>query len=252
MKKRKADSAGAGPKPRTLAVDIGGTGIKTIVLDPSGKPLTERLRTDTPRPATPRAVLSAIAELAKEQGAFDRVSVGFPGVVRRGVTETAPNLHPSWIGVDLKAALVRTLGKPVRAANDADVQGFGVIRGHGVELLITLGTGFGSALFLDGRLVPNVQLAHHAGWTRKTYEEELGAKALEMAGKKKWNRRLLKAIRSLDQIFNYDRLYIGGGNAKKVEIALPPKVKLVSNMAGLYGGIALWKTEREHAHAPEA
>jgi polyphosphate glucokinase len=247
MKKRKADSAGAGPRPRTLAVDIGGTGIKTIVLDPSGKPLTERLRIDTPRPATPKAVLSAIAELAKQQGAFDRISVGFPGVVRRGVTETAPNLHPSWIGVDLKVALVRTLGKPARAANDADVQGLGVIRGHGTELVITLGTGFGSSLFLNGRLVPNVQLAHHAGWTRKTYEEEMGAKALEKVGKKRWNRRVRKAIRSLEQMFNYDRLYIGGGNARKVTIALPPKVKLVSNMAGLYGGLALWKIERERS-----
>jgi polyphosphate glucokinase len=247
MKKRKADSAG-GPRPRTLAVDIGGTGIKTIVLDPTGKPLTERLRVDTPRPSTPKAVLSAISELARQQGAFDRVSVGFPGVVRRGVTETAHNLHPSWIGVDLKGALERTLGKPVRAANDADVQGLGVIRGQGVELVITLGTGFGSALFIEGHLVPNVQLAHHAGWTRKTYEDELGAKALKRSGKKKWNRRLRKAIESLEQLFNYDRLYIGGGNAKKVKIALPPKVKLVSNMAGLYGGIALWKTEREHAH----
>src|SRR5262245_53319037 len=248
MKKRKADSAAAGPRPRTLAVDIGGTGIKTIVLDPTGKPLTERMRLDTPRPSTPKAVLSAISELAKEQGAFDRISVGFPGVVRRGVTETAHNLHPSWIGVDLKGALERTLGKPVRAANDADVQGLGVIRGHGVELVITLGTGFGSALFIDGHLVPNVQLAHHAGWTRKTYEEELGAKALKKAGKKKWNRRLRKAIRSLELMFNYDRLYIGGGNARKVEIALPPRVKLVSNMAGLYGGLALWKSGRDQSH----
>jgi len=248
MKKRKADVGGAGPRPRTLAVDIGGTGIKTIVLDPAGKPLTERLRVDTPRPSTPKAVLSAISELAKQQGGFDRVSVGFPGVVRRGVTETAHNLHPSWIGVDLKEALERALGKPVRAANDADVQGLGVIRGHGVELVITLGTGFGSALFVDGHLVPNVQLAHHAGWTRKTYEDELGAKALDKAGKKKWNRRLRTAIESLEQLFNYDRLYVGGGNAKKVKIALPPNVKIVSNMAGLYGGIALWKPERAPAH----
>ncbi len=234
--------------PRTLAVDIGGTGLKTIVLDSRGKPLTERLRVDTPRPATPRAVLAAIAGLAKRQGAFDRISVGFPGVVRRGVTETAANLHPRWIGVDLKGALTKALGRPVRAANDADVQGLGVIRGQGVELVITLGTGFGSSLFVGGHLVPNVQLAHHAGWGKKTYEEELGAKALEKAGKKKWNRRLKKAITTLEALFNFDRLYIGGGNAKKVTLDLPPKVKLVSNMAGLTGGIALWRSEREHAH----
>lgn len=239
------------PGPRTLAVDIGGTGIKTIVLDAEGKPATERLRVETPRPATPRAVLAAIAGLARRQGAFDRVSVGFPGVVRRGVTETAPNLHPRWVGVNLKAALQKTLGKPVRVANDADVQGLGVIRGRGVELVITLGTGFGSSLFIGGHLVPNVQLAHHCGWGKKTYEEELGAKALRRSGRKKWNRRLEKAIASLEAMFNFDRLYVGGGNAKKVTFEPPRNVRIVSNDAGLTGGIALWKTEREHAHDEE-
>ena len=233
---------------RTLAVDIGGTGLKTIVLDAKGKAVTERIRVDTPRPATPRAILAAIIAMAKQQGAFDQVSVGFPGVVRRGVTETAFNLDPRWVGTDLRAALAKALRKPVRVANDADVQGMGVIRSQGVELVITLGTGFGSSLFVGGHLVPNVQLAHHAGWGKKTYEQELGAKALDKAGKKKWNRRLSKAIASLDALFNFDRLYIGGGNAKKVTLALPPRVRLVSNLAGLTGGIALWRTEREHSH----
>jgi polyphosphate glucokinase len=230
---------------RTLCVDIGGTGIKTIVLDAAGKPVTERLRVETPRPATPRAVLVAVVALAKRQGAFDRASVGFPGVVRRGVTETAPNLHPSWVGFDLDSALTKGVGRNVRACNDADMQGLGVVRGNGVELVITLGTGFGSSLFVDGRLVPNVQLGHHAAWRDRTYEEELGLKALEKAGAKKWNRRLRKAIGTLAQLFNYDRLYIGGGNAKKITIDLPVRVRAVSNMAGLLGGIALWKG-KEH------
>jgi polyphosphate glucokinase len=238
-------------RPRTLAVDIGGTGLKTIVLDATGKTLTERLRVDTPRPATPRAVIAAIVGLAKQQGPYERVSVGFPGVVRRGVTETAWNLDPRWVGTDLDAALERALRRPVRVANDADVQGFGVVRGKGVELVITLGTGFGSSLFVDGHLVPNVQLAHHAGWGKKTYEEELGARALDKAGRKKWNRRLARAIASLDALFNVDRLYIGGGNARKVTLDLPPHVRLVSNLAGLTGGIALWQNERAHAAVPK-
>jgi polyphosphate glucokinase len=226
---------------RTLCLDIGGTGIKAIVLDGAGKPLTERGRVETPRPATPGAVVNAIDRLIKAQGAFDRVSVGFPGVVRRGVVETAHNLASSWVGKKLERLLRKVLGKPVRAANDADVQGLGVVRGRGVELVITLGTGFGSALFVDGHLVHNLQLAHHAAWRAKTYEEELGAAALEQAGKKKWNRRLAKAIRTLEELFNYDVLYIGGGNAKKIAIALPPRVKIVPNVAGLLGGIALWR-----------
>jgi len=228
---------------RTLCVDIGGTGIKTIVLDGAGKPVTERLKIATPRPATPRAVLRVIAELAREQGEFDRVSVGFPGVVRKGVTETAWNLGPSWVGFDLDKTLTRELGKPVRCANDADVQGLGVVKGKGVEVVVTLGTGFGSSLFLDGRLVPNMQLAHHAGWRRKTYEEELGLKALKKAGKKRWNRRVLRAVASLEALFNFDWLYIGGGNSKRITVELPKRVRIVSNEAGLLGGIALWHGE---------
>ena len=227
-------------QPRTLCIDIGGTGIKTLVVGTDGKPLTERLRVDTPRPATPRALIRAIAALAKQPGDFDRVSVGFPGVVRKGVVETAFNLHPDWIGVNIDRTLTKELGRPVRAANDADVQGLGAVKGEGVELVITLGTGFGSALFVDGRLVPNVQLGHHAGWNKKTYEDELGMKALKKAGKKKWNRRLRKAIASLAELFNYDRLYIGGGNAAKIDFELPARVKAVSNVEGLLGGLALW------------
>jgi len=226
---------------RTLSVDIGGTGIKTLVLDETGKAITERLRVATPRPATPRAVIAAIVKLAQQQGDFDRVAVGFPGVVRKGVTETAWNLGKSWIGFDLDRAMTKALGKPVRTCNDADVQGLGVVKGRGVELVITLGTGFGSSLFLDGRLVPNMQLAHHAAWRDRTYEDELGQKALEKAGKKKWNRRLLKAIGTLEALFNYDMLYIGGGNTKKIGVELPRRVKIVENVAGLLGGIALWK-----------
>jgi polyphosphate glucokinase len=221
-------------------VDIGGSGIKTIVLDAAGRPVTERQRVDTPSPATPAAVLAALAGLARSQGRFDRVSVGFPGVVRRGVTGTAFNLGPGWVGYDLDRALTKALGKPVRCCNDADVQGLGVVKGRGIELVITLGTGFGSSLFLEGRLVPNLQLGHHAAWKRPTYEDELGLKALKKAGKKKWNRRLRKAIETLEALFNFDALYIGGGNARLVEGKLPPRAKIVSNEAGLLGGIALW------------
>jgi polyphosphate glucokinase len=212
-----------------------------MVLDPAAKPLTERVRVDTPRPATPRAVLAAIQGLVKDLSAFERVSVGFPGVVRRGVTETAWNLHPKWIGVDLAKSLEKALGRPVRAANDADVQGLAVVRGRGVELVVTLGTGFGSALFVNGTLVPNVQLAHHPAWRRKTFEQELGNRARKKAGNRKWNRRLEHAIGDLETLFNYDTLYIGGGNSQKIRIELPRSVKIVENVAGLLGGVALWR-----------
>jgi polyphosphate glucokinase len=234
----------AKPRPhavRTLAIDIGGTGIKALILSATGKPLTERSRVKTPRPATPAAVINAIVELAKQQGEFDRVSVGFPGVVRRGVTVTAPNLNGKWGGFHLADALSKKLGVPVRVANDADVHGFAVIAGDSVELVITLGTGFGSGLFLDGKLVPNLELGHHPFQKDKTYEELLGDAVRKKIGMKKWTKRLVRAIQTLDLVFNYDRLYIGGGNAERITVKLPPNVKIVSNVAGLLGGLALWR-----------
>jgi polyphosphate glucokinase len=225
---------------KTLAVDIGGSGVKALVLDEAGEPRTERLRLDTPQPATPEKIIGAIAQLASEQF-FDRISVGFPGVVRRGIIGTAANLDASWIDFDLGTALAEKLGKPVRVANDADIQGWGAVSGQGVELMVTLGTGFGSALFVDGRLVPNLEMGHHPFRKGETYEEQLQRAALEAVGKKRWNRRLEKAIASLEHLFNYDRLYIGGGEARQVTLDLPANVTIVENIMGLLGGIALWR-----------
>jgi polyphosphate glucokinase len=226
---------------KTLAVDIGGSGVKVMVLDETGTPQTERARVETPQPPLPDAIIAAIAQLTESQGEFDRVSVGFPGVVRNGVTETAVNLDPAWLGFDLATALSTRLGKPVRVANDADMQGLGAIAGQGVELVVTLGTGFGSALFLNGQLVPNLEMGHHEFRNEETYEQQLGREALDRVGKKKWNRRLEKAIASLEHLFNYDCLYIGGGNTDKIAFELPAKIKIVPNISGLLGGIALWR-----------
>jgi len=224
----------------TLAVDIGGSGIKVMVLDEAGLPLTKRDRLDTPNPATPSAILPLIRKLA-EGKVFDRASVGFPGVVHQGRTMTAVNLHPEWVGFDLRQVLEEQFSTPVRVANDADIQGFGAIQGFGVELVVTLGTGFGSALFVDGVLVPNLELGHHPFRKGETYEDQLGRAALEAVGKDKWNRRLERAIAKLDRVFNYTTLYLGGGNAKEITIDLPENVQTVRNVAGLLGGIALWK-----------
>ncbi|WP_416667048.1 ROK family protein [Egbenema bharatensis] len=224
----------------TLAVDIGGSGVKVMVLDLEGNPLSDRDREPTPTPATPDAILAAIDRLAADKS-FERISAGFPGVVREGVIETAANLDSSWIGFDLATALAEHLGKPVRVANDADIQGLGSIAGKGVELVITLGTGFGSALFMNGRLVPNLEMGHHPFRKGQTYEEQLGRPALDSVGKKRWNRRLERAVETLGHLFNYDCLYIGGGNAKKIDVDLPANTKIIPNVTGLLGGIALWK-----------
>jgi polyphosphate glucokinase len=228
-------------KIRTLSVDIGGSGVKVLLLDSKGNALSERVRKETPQPAKPEPVINAIVELAATQSEFYRVSVGFPGVVRDGVTETAVNLHPDWIKLDLAKELSQRLNKPVRVINDADMQGLGAIVGKGVELVITLGTGFGSALFVDGKLVPNLEMGHHEFRKGETYEQQLGRAALEKVGDSKWNRRLGHAIASLQNLFNYNYLYIGGGEATKVKIQLPENVKLIPNITGLLGGIALWR-----------
>jgi polyphosphate glucokinase len=225
---------------RTLAIDIGGTGLKALVLGADGKALTERARIETPRPATPSAIVPAIVELVRPLGAFDRISIGFPGVVVDGVTLTAPNLHKQWRGFDLAKAMTERFGRPVRVLNDAGVQGYGVVEGRGIELVLTLGTGLGCALYHDGRYVPNLELAHHPFRGNKTYEEYVGAGALHRVGKKKWNRRVVKVIEQIQPIWNPRRIYLGGGNAKHISIELPGNVTITSNIAGLTGGIELW------------
>ncbi len=224
---------------RTLAVDIGGSGIKVMVLDIKGNPISDRQRLKTPNPAKPKDVIDTILTLAKEQK-FDRVSVGFPGVVQNGLIKTAVNLDDDWLQYDLATSLTQLLSKPVKVANDADIQGFGAISGQGVELVITVGTGFGSALFIDGKLVPNLEMGHHPFRKRETYEEQLGRAALDKEGVKKWNNRLEKAIAHLDHLFNYDVLYIGGGETDNIKFDLPANAKIIPNVLGLLGGIKLW------------
>lgn len=225
---------------RTLAIDIGGTGLKALVLDERGEKLTERVRVETPRPATPEAVLSALVALVKPLAPFDRVSVGFPGVVAGGSTITAPNLDKRWQRFQLESSLERRLKRPARVLNDAGVQGYGVIEGRGVEMVLTLGTGMGCALYLDGRYVPNLELAHHPFNGKKTYEEYVGGKALAKLGKKKWNKQVAEVLAQILPIWNPRRLYIGGGNAKHLRVDFPPHVRVTDNVAGLLGGIRLW------------
>ncbi len=226
---------------RTLSVDIGGSGVKVMVLDIKGNPLTKKLRVETPQPASKKLVIEAILELAGMAGEFERVSVGFPGVVRNGITNTAVNLDPDWIDFDLATALSLLLKKPVKVVNDADMQGLAAISRQGVELVITLGTGFGSALFVNGKLVPNLEMGHHRFRKGETYEQQLGRAALEKIGDEKWNKRLQKAIDSLQHLFNYDYLYIGGGEAENINLNLSANVKVIPNVFGLLGGIALWR-----------
>ncbi len=224
-----------------MCIDIGGSGLKAMLLDKAGKPVSERQRVVTPTVPTPRAVLKSLDQLRQMLPAFDRVSVGFPGVIKHGKTYGAFNLHPLWAGgFPLEAELAKMWRKPVRVCNDAAVQGYGAIIGDGVELTLTLGTGMGNALFTSGHLCPGLELGHHP-WKKHTYEDYLGRRGLDKYGKKIWNKYLQEAIDQTEKLFNWDHLYIGGGNTKKIEFKPGKNVKIVSNEAGLLGGVALWR-----------
>ena len=231
--------------PVTLAVDVGGSNIKAMLLDKVGRPVCERVKHPTPRPATPRAVTDEIVAVARAIGPFDRVSVGFPGVIFDGCVMTAANLDGKWKGYDLRSNLHKKLAKPVHLTNDADMQGFGAIAGKGVELTITLGTGVGSALFVDGMLVPNLELGHHAFRKGETYEEQLGQHALDEVGKKRWRKRLQLAIDQMLRVFWPRHLYLGGGNSRLINFKLPRNVTAIPNEAGILGGIALWRNRHD-------
>jgi polyphosphate glucokinase len=244
---------------RILAIDIGGTGLKAAVIDGNGKMLGERVRVATPHPCTPEQMVDTLATLVEPlvaQQRPTRMSIGFPGVVRENCVLTAPNIgDDGWHGVPLAAMLAkRAGGLPVRMINDAEMQGLAAIEGHGIEFVLTLGTGAGTALFRDGELMPHLELAHHPVNKNRTYDEYVGAHARDEVGDKRWNKRVEKIIGILERLVNYDRLWIGGGNAVNLKFKLPANVAIVSNAAGIEGGARLWhpRSLRESRQLPEA
>ena len=227
--------------PVTLGIDIGGSGLKVGRLDPAGHLLGERARVRTPHPSRPGPVVEALVELVLPMGGFDRVSVGFPGVVRGGRVLTAPNLGTEhWRGYDLAGELAAQLERPVRMLNDATVQGLGVIAGQGVELVITLGTGFGFALYQDGRVSPQLEVGQHIARKHMTYDEYVGAAALNQVGRKRWRARVRRALAQVEVLAAPDTLLIGGGNARLIDWDLPAHARVIDNEAGVTGGARLW------------
>jgi polyphosphate glucokinase len=239
--KRLPATAATDDDPQTLAIDIGGTGLKASVLDSSGQMAVKRVRVPTPIPCTPEIMLDALAQLVAPLPRFDRISIGFPGVVRDGAVITAPHFdNGSWRNYPLAEAVASRLGKPARLLNDAEVQGLGIIAGRGLEVVLTLGTGIGSAVFRNGSLAPHLELGQHPIRNGKTYDDYIGDKARSTTGAKKWNRRVQKAIKVVHTLLQYDTLYLGGGNAAHIAVRLPDNVHLRSNDAGITGGIRLW------------
>lgn len=230
-----------------LTIDIGGSHIKCTVLDSRGEPQTEYRRQPTPAEATPQAVIDLIMQLTTGLPAYDRISVGFPGYVRNGIIYTAPNLgNMHWDKIDLGQQLSDRLRKPVRLINDADQLGLGVVSGKGYEMAMTLGTGVGTAMTLDGYLLPHLELSHHPISKGRDYDEYIGNKALQKVGKEKWNKRVGKVLAAVKVVFNYDRLYLGGGNVKALDITLDDNIHVFNNQDGIKGGAKLWEMEDKY------
>lgn len=226
---------------KILCIDIGGSSIKATVLDASGKTIQPYSKIPTPSKSDPRRVLAAIQKLVEGFSGYQKISIGFPGYVKKGVIHTAPNLGTNnWNGFDLQKQITKLLKKPCMVVNDADMQGIGIAKGKGMEIVVTLGTGFGTALLYDGELLPHVELAHHPLGKNLDYDKYIGEKPLQKIGVNKWNKRMMKVIEILKTVFNYDHLYIGGGNAKLIKFKLEDNISIVNNKDGIKGGPKLW------------
>lgn len=243
----------------TLSVDCGGTGIKAGVLAEDGTAHAPPVRVPTPYPLPPERLVSTVATIAAGLPAATRLSVGLPGMVRHGVvvhtphyitrsgprSRVEPELQAAWSGLDLRAALEVALGLPALVVNDAELHGAGVVAGTGLELVLTLGTGLGSAHFDGGRLAPHLELSHAPVRRGTTYDQYLGEPERRRLGDGRWSRRVLRAVEGLAPVFRWDRLYIGGGNARclspTVVERLGPEVVLVPNSAALVGGARAWR-----------
>lgn len=228
---------------KILCIDIGGSNIKATILDTSGKIVEPYQKLPTPATSSPQNVLKTIQQLVAGFPAYQKISVGFPGYVKKGVVMTAPNLGtPAWERFDLQTKLSKLLKKPCIVVNDADMQGLGIAKGKGFEIVVTLGTGFGTAFLYEGKLLPHLEFAHHPVWKNNMdYDKYIGEKPFKKIGVQRWNKRIQRVIGILKTVFNYDHLYIGGGNAKQINFELDKNISIVTNKEGIKGGPKLWQ-----------
>ena len=229
LARRRAAAGQTVPVTMTLAVDCGGTGLKASVLDEAGTLHAKPIRVPTPYPLSTARFLDEVADLAAGLPAADRATVGVPGMIRHGVVivdpalrhrERAarrgrcPDLVDQWTGFDARAAIAERLGVPTLVLNDAEVHGAGVVTGAGLELVLTLGTGLGCALFDGGRLAPHLELSQAPVRWGLSYDTYIGDKERKRLGPSFWSRRVRRVVDALRPVFVWDRLYLGGGNAR--------------------------------------
>lgn len=236
------------PEENILVIDIGGSNVKATVLSTDGTIVQEYQKVPTPEKANPKTLISTIKNLTKKFPAFDKIAVGFPGFVKQGVVFTAPNLDSkAFRKFDLSKELATAYKKPVRLVNDADLQGLALIKGEGLEMVITLGTGFGTALFMDGELLPHLELAHLHARKDQDYDAFIGDAALKQDGDKRWNKKLKEVLKTFKTVINYDHLYLSGGNTKHIDFTLDENITAENNRDGIKGGVILWQIKESYS-----
>ena len=247
---------------KTLAVDCGGTGIKAAVLSSSSNRVRVIKELDylkTPYPISPSKLISIIGEFISQSPIVQRLTVGLPGMIRAGKVVVIPHyvnpngprtrasneLKKLWYGFDLQTALCQKYSIPTLVLNDAEIHAAAVVKGKGLELVLTFGTGLGSAIYLDGKLAPHLEISHFTVRVGRTVDMWIGEIARKRIGNTLWSRRVKQLIQELYPMVIWDRLYIGGHNAQRLKkIALRSfdgKVQIIPNSAGVTGGARAWK-----------
>lgn len=245
--------------PLTLAIDCGGTGIKGSVLDPAGKMITERIRVRTPYPLPPSRFVGLISELASRLPKANRATIGMPGMIRHGVVVATPHyvtrggphtavdsrLAKAWRGFDVGYTLETELAIPTLVLNDAEVAGAGAITGFGFEVMLTLGTGLGNAMFDNGVLLPHLEISRAPVRRSRIYDEYIGDRARKRLGEASWSLRVRQVLQGLWPMLHWDHLYLGGGNGRRMRgrdlDRLGSNVSVVPNDIGIVGGVRAWE-----------
>lgn len=242
-----------------LGVDIGGSGIKGAVVDTvTGELLTERHRIETPQPATPEAVAAVLAQLVLHFNWTGSVGCGFPAAIQHGVARTAANISKAFIGTDIDALFSEATNCPCYNVNDADAAGMAEMqfgegaRQAGVVLLVTIGTGLGTALFTDGHLIPNTELGHlylDNGLEAERYASD-AVRKIEDLGWKAWGNRFNAYLTLMENLFWPDLIILGGGASKKfdkfkeqLKVVAPVKPAAFLNQAGIVGAALFAKSK---------
>ena len=243
----------------TLAIVCGGGGIKGSVLDESGTMRAHPIRVPTPYPLPTDLFVSTLVDLKSQLPKAERAAVGLPGMIRHGVVVTTPHyvtksgprtrvlpeLVEQWEGFDAQTALTTAFGFPTRVLNDAEIHGAGVIAGQGLELVLTLGTGLGCAIFDGGRLAPHLEMSQAPVRWGLSYDTYIGEHERRRLGDALWSRRVARMVIGLRPVFLWDRLYLGGGNSRHITPSVLSKlgddVVIVPNSAALVGGARMWQ-----------